>query len=49
MPSNNKQTGKTAASIAAKLLRNPATPAPIKKVAASDLAQAHLKDKKKAK
>jgi len=51
MATNNKQTGKTAASTASKLLRNPSTPAAVKKVAASDLAQAryHSTPKKTAK
>jgi hypothetical protein len=43
MPSNNKQTGKTAATTASKLLSNPKTPAAVKTVAASDLAQARYK------
>ena len=47
MKTNSKQTGKTAASIASKLVRSPSTPAPIKKVAASDLAQAAYRKKTK--
>lgn len=47
MASNPKQTGKGPAKAASKLLRNPATPAPVKKVAASDLSQAPLKKKAK--
>lgn len=47
MPANPKQTSKSAASTASKLLSNPKTPAPVKKVAASDLAQARLHPKKK--
>jgi len=43
MASNPKQTGKTAAKTASKLLRDPKTPAAVKKVAGSDLAQAPLK------
>ena len=42
----NEQTGKKAGSAAAKLLRNPATPPNVKKVAGSDLTQ--RPDKKKA-
>ena len=47
MATNTKQTGKTAASIAGKLLSNPKTSAPVKKVAASDLSQARLHAKRK--
>lgn len=46
MAINKKQTGKAVASIASKLLSNPKTPAPVKKVAASDLAQAPKKKTK---
>jgi hypothetical protein len=47
MTKNTKQTSPKTASIAAKLLRNPSTPANVKKVAASDLGQARLHPKKK--
>ena len=43
MSSDNTQTGKTAATTASKLLSNPKTPAAVKTVAASDLAQARYK------
>lgn len=46
MAKNTKQTGKSAASTAGKLLSNPKTPAAVKKVAASDLAQAPKKKTK---
>ena len=45
MATNNKQTGKTAASTASKWLRDPKSPPAVKKVAASDLAQARLHKK----
>jgi hypothetical protein len=48
MATNNKQTGKTAASTASKLLRTSKSPA-VKTVAASDLAQARLHTPKKTK
>jgi len=44
---NPKQTGKAAASEAARLLANKKTPAKVKKVAASDLAQARPRPKKR--
>ena len=47
MPKNLKQTSPKVASTASKLLRNPATPAAVKRVAASDLAQARGKSKKR--
>jgi hypothetical protein len=47
MATTAKQTGKAAAKTASKLLRSPSTPAPVRKVAASDLAQAPYKSKKK--
>ena len=46
MSKNQKQTTPKTASIASKLLSNPATPARVKSVAASDLAQARLQTKK---
>lgn len=49
MAMNPKQTGKAAATGASKLLKKPSTPAPVKKVAASDLSQAPLKGKPKKK
>lgn len=45
--SNPKQTSPKVASIASKLLRNPKTPAAVKKVAASDLAQTRKSTPKK--
>lgn len=47
MAMNPKQTGKAAATTASKTLRKPSTPKPIKKIAASDLAQAPYKKKTK--
>ena len=44
---NKKETSPRVASIAAKLLSNPKTPANVRKVAASDLAQAGKSTKKK--
>jgi hypothetical protein len=44
---NSKQTSPKVAKIASKLLRNPKTPAAVKKVAGSDLAQARPSKKKK--
>lgn len=44
-----KGTGRKAASDAGKLLRNPKTPKKVKEVAASDLAQAPRKPRKKSK
>ncbi len=43
MATNKKQTSPKVASVASKLLRNPATPPAVKRVAASDLAQARSK------
>lgn len=45
MATNAKQTSPKVASAAGKLLANPKTPAAVKKVAASDLAQARLRSK----
>lgn len=42
----NERTSKSVASTAAKLLSNPKTPAPVKRVAASALTQAADKGKK---
>jgi hypothetical protein len=44
---NKKQTSKDVAKIASELLRDPKTPAKVKKVAASDLAQTKPDKKKK--
>jgi len=44
---NSKQTSKSVASKAAKLLSNPKSSKTVKSVAASDLAQARPKSKKK--
>lgn len=49
MATNPKQTGKAAAKAASKQLKSPSSPAAVKKVAASDLAQAPLKPKQKKK
>ncbi len=46
MSKNTKQTGKSAASAAGKILSNPKSTPTQKKVAASDLAQAPGKKKK---
>jgi hypothetical protein len=42
---NPKQTSSSVATVASKLLRDPKTPAAVKRVAASDLAQAASKKK----
>jgi hypothetical protein len=47
MSNNKKQTGKSAASAASKILSNPASTPAQKKVAASDLSQAPGKKKKR--
>jgi len=47
MSNNKKQTGKSAASAAGKILSNPASTKAQKKVAASDLSQAPGKKKKR--
>lgn len=44
---NTKQTSPKVASVASKLLSNPKTPAAVKKVAASDLAQTRKASPKK--
>jgi hypothetical protein len=46
---DNEHTSPTVAKIASKLLRDPKTPAPVKKVAASALTQAADKPKTPAK
>lgn len=46
MGQNSKQTGKSAASAAGKILSNPKSTSAQKKVAASDLAQTPSKKKK---
>ncbi|MBU1236284.1 MAG: hypothetical protein KJ634_09775 [Gammaproteobacteria bacterium] len=43
MAANKKQTSQKVAKIASKLLRDPSTPASVKKVAGSDLAQARFR------
>ena len=49
MSTNNKQTGMTAASAASKLLRDPATSAAVRKLAASELAKARYQSPPKKK
>lgn len=47
MSTNSKQTSPKIATIASKLLSNPKTPEPVRRVAASDLAQAKFHPNKK--